>query len=179
MVCGKDGAVERGIHRRVDAAGDADHDFGDADGGEKFPDAVAHGEKEQVFLPWRHGGGGKECVRGFLEMKCAAGLFKGSGFGEKPAVLSIRGGHSIEGVAGLAIVFQPPAVHIEHRDVETGELGGEHAVAFFIFGKREGGGRQIQKKIAALGGKDIHGREAVVFIPAVFAEEKREADRFA
>ena len=63
--------------------------------------------------------------------------------------------------------------------METGELGGEHAVAFFIFGKREGGGGQIQKKIAALGGKDIHGREAVIFIPAVFAEEKREAEHFA
>ena len=38
-----------------------------------------------------------------------------------------------------------------------GELGGEHAVAFFIFGKREGRGGQIQEKIGALGGKDIHG----------------------
>ena len=179
MVCGKDGAVERGIHRRVDAAGDADHDFGYADGGEKFPDAVAHGEKKQVSLPWRHGGGGKERAGGSLEMKCAAGLFKGGGFGEKPAVLSISGRHAVEGVAGLAVVLQSPAIHIEHRDVETGELGGEHAMAFFIFGKREGGGGQIQEKIAALGGKDIHGREAVIFIPAVFAEEKREADHFA
>ena len=109
-------------------------------------------------------------------MKCAAGLFEGSGFGKKPAVLSISGRHAVEGVA---IVLQPPAVHIEHRDVETGELGGEHAVAFFIFGKREGRGGQIQEKIGALGGKDIHGREAVIFIPAVFAEEKREADRFS
>ena len=179
MVCGKDGAVERGIHRGVDAAGDADHDFGYADGGEKFPDAVAHGEKKQVSLPWRHGGGGKERAGGSLEMKCAAGFFKGSGFGKKPAVLSISGGHAVKGVAGLAVVLQPPAIHVEHRDVETGELGGEHAVAFFIFGKREGRGGQIQEKIGALGGKDIHGREAVIFIPAVFAEERREADHFA
>ena len=112
-------------------------------------------------------------------MECAAGLFKGSGFGEKPAVLSISGGHAVEGVAGLAVVLQSTAIHVEHREAETGELGGEHAVAFFIFRKREGGGGQIQEKIGALGGKDIHGREAVIFIPAVFAEDEREADHFA
>lgn len=139
--------------------------------------AVAERREEQIARVGRHGPLRRERVCFRIKEEDRPGLGVRRGFAGEPAVRTVGGGHTVEGVAVLAVVLEAAVIHVQHGHVEPASGGGEHAVALFIFPEREGRGGKIEEKIRLVRSEQVHGMDRVIFIPAVLAEKDARSER--